>query len=383
MTQLKTLALILILFSGSVPTLHAQVSSQGGEEIVAIARSDDGSALATVSSMGVVRVRDAHSNRVIKEMNNERLEGVSLIGCRRVFFLPGNRLGVLGFTDLRIFDISSGTRMNTYTSERGFDNIVSSNGRYFVFFRKGLTEIVDLFEGVSLAKRGIAAHRAMDVSTDGRFLFHYLEEQKVIECMEIAGGKISYWIPAIGVTRIILTRQNKTLLAISGGTVTVWNLADRKKPAASIKAETWNPDLPFVTGEEWLVLPGPLHKNILVYHLDKPQAPALNIQEKSISGSGSSGNTYSILLAKVSKVIEYDLIGRMAVVIGGGVSDVYRSVCLSPDERKLLLGTEDGYVKYFDVRTGTYRGDYWISSKPVTSLKFSEAGKYLEVGSDH
>ncbi len=363
--------------------LYAQVGSQGGEEIVAVARSDDGSALATVSSMGVVRVRDIRSNRVIREMNTEGLEGVSLNGCRRVFFLPGSRLGVLGFNELRIFDIRRGSRLETYVSDEGFDNMVSSNSRYFVFAKRGLAEILDLFDGKTLTRRAVPCHRAMDVSADGKYLFHFLEDRKVIECLEIATGKIVYWIPAEGVRRIILAKHDSMLLAIGGSNVRMWNLENRKAPPVLFKGETWDPDRPFVTGEQWLVLPGALHKSITVYHLNRPDTPPTLIREKSISGSGPSGNEGTLLLARVSEVFEYDLKTGATRQTGGGVSDVYRSVCLSPDGQRLLLGTEDGYIKYFNTRTGTYRGVFRKTGKPVTSLAFSEDGRTLEIGEEH
>ncbi|GAA4440978.1 hypothetical protein GCM10023091_25420 [Ravibacter arvi] len=376
------LAFLLIVTLVPRLRLYAQVSSQGGEEIVAVARSEDGAALATVSSMGVVRVRDTGTNRVIREMNAEGLDGVSLNGCRRVFFLPGRRLGVLGFNELRIFDIGEGRRVAKYSSAEGFDNMVSSNNRYFVYFNGGLAEIVDLFDGKTLGRRAIPVHRAMDISPDGRYLFHFLEERKMIECMEIATGKIVYWLPADGIRRIILTRKAEQLIGITGGSAFMWDLTGRKLLPVQFKAETWDPDLPFVADEEWLVLPGVLHKGTRAFDLKTLDPVPKYVPGKSVSGAGPAGKPGRILLARVSEVFEYDLQTGAQLRIGGGVSDVYRSVCLSPDERFLFLGTEDGFIKYFDVREGIYRGVFMEAGQPVTSLRFSDDGRMLEIGAE-
>ena len=380
MIRFSLLSFFLFLFV--LPVL-GQTTALSGEAIQTLVQSPDGSLYVTVLQMGGIRVIDAKTKRPIREFNNSDFQGLTLGPCRNVFFVQPDIVAVLGFTDLRLFNVKNGQRTATYSCEKGNDILVSSSQRHALKFSRGQTEIIDLKMNRLVNTVPILFHQGMDLSPDGQRL--YAPVTGGVDCYEVKSGKKLSHYPIStrigGVERVLLTSTEKTIIGLGYSYTYVWEkgaLSAKK----TIKGQNWNISTTFVTHDRWLVVPGPVKKEIVVEDLtgQTQQRVITPSGTSDITGVGITPLSNKILLSEVTKISEYELVSGSSEGSADALSDTYRSICMSFDESAIFMGTEDGYIKYIDIATASYRGVYWNYGKPVKYLRFEAQGREIEIG---
>lgn len=393
--------LALFLFFGLFFEARAQVNAVTGTPIQGLIKSSDGKFLITVHDFGGVRIWDAVTNRLIREIDNAGFEGLKLGGCRKVFFVNPEVFGVLGFQELRLYDVNTGKRTGTYQTDQPHGISVSSGGRYSLSKSRGSTEIIDLIDGSTIGKLPIPYNEGMDVSFDGKFLF--VPEGGSIACREIKTGKrfFTYEGGSKGkIDKVLLTSDQKFVLGVDYFKTFLWKIGE-ESIKREFKGETWKTAGPFIAHDRWLILPGALFKEVLIFEIkpekdkkdddddddddeDKEQKPVVielnSPAEAGVPALGTTATKDEMLIAEGNQISTYNFSSKTKNRFSTGIMDIFLSICLSPDETKLYLGTDDGSIKYFDMTTGTYKGIYMSVRKPVKHIKFSKDGREIEIG---
>ncbi|AKD56974.1 caspase family protein [Spirosoma radiotolerans] len=348
------------------------------DDIEQITYSPDGNIIAT-SQDGVLRIWDYKSGQIIRQMNDNKFEAVTLAPIRRVFFVSPTVIGLLGFRELRLFDVGNGKLLRTDTTGTPRGISISSNKKFVIKSVSGQTEITSLITGKTVATLPYTFEEGYEVSNDGSFL--YRPNGNKIEKLLLPIGKLinTYSSPSAGIIKNIrLSTDEKIILGFTDEIARIWE----NQSGNYIKGLRIDSYENVELTQDATILATLNKRTVELRGLESTFKPHLF----QIEGEGNfntiafSPISKRLLFAEGNQMYERDILTGNITNQYGGKSDQYVSACFSPDGSILLLGTSDGYIKWIDIRTGTYQGVYRKLDKPALFLQFNKDGKELEIG---
>lgn len=342
---------------------------------LAVAFSKNGDYIMSGGGEGTIKIWNSSSGRISK----------SLIGHTRdvnsVVFSDDGKYILSGSSDksLRLWDFNSGNIVKTLEGHKAdvYAVALSSDGKFAVSGSGDSTvKLWDMSSGSILQSFDGHTEAVVSVNftSDDKYILSGSDD-KTLRLWEISTGKQLYSIDSKGIETFAITENDNFIIS---GDFRLWDLKTGNFIRQIVK-ESHIPSISSFSADGKSSYFGTENKSFITRNIDS--GVNTSTSSSKVINKISSDDRFAIcgIGTQTIEIVNPESLETIFTFSDSG--DKVSSSTFSPDNLKILMATEDGWLNLRDLDTGKTISKWKAHNSEITSTVFSQDGKYILTGS--